>query len=65
MATGDLDEFVTLYRGLRPDVRHMVRSNRTIVSLLQPHPQMPDPAPHRARLAALLTRLEAAGENAR
>jgi hypothetical protein len=64
-APSDLDEFVTLYRGLRPDVRHMVRSNLTIVSLLQPHPQMPDPAPLRARLAALLTRLEAAEEDTR
>jgi hypothetical protein len=55
----DVEEFVALYRGLRPDIRHMVRGNLTLASLLQPHAAMPDPRPQRAALAALLTRLEA------
>lgn len=61
----DGDEFLRLYRGLRPDVRHMVRSNLTILSLLQRHAGMPDPLPHRTALATLLARLEAAEEDAR
>jgi hypothetical protein len=50
-----LDELV----GLRPDLRHAIRSNLTILSLLQPRPGMPDPTDRRADVAALLRRLEA------
>lgn len=57
---GDLDELVASYRTLRPELRHAVRSNLTILSLLQPRAGMPDPGPRRAQVAALLRRLEAA-----
>lgn len=58
--TQDLDELEALYSRLRPELRHAVRSNLTILSLLAPRPGMPDPQPRRAELAALLRRLEAA-----
>jgi hypothetical protein len=60
----DLAEAETLYRGLRPELRHVVRSNLTILSLLAPRAGMPDPEPHRATLAALLERLTAADPEA-
>jgi hypothetical protein len=56
----DLDELVSLYRRLRPELRGAVRSNLTILSLLAPRSGMPDPRPRRADVAALLRRLEAA-----
>lgn len=55
----DLDTFDEQYRRLRPDLRHAIRSNLTILSLLQPRPGMPDPTDRRADVAALLRRLEA------
>ena len=57
-APEDLDEVETLYRRLRPDLRHAVRSNLTILSLLPPMSGMPDPRPRRAEVAGLLRRLE-------
>jgi hypothetical protein len=62
--TQDLDELETLYRRLRPELRHAVRSNLTILSLLAPRPGMPDPQSRRAGVAALLRRLEAAATEA-
>jgi hypothetical protein len=56
---GDLDEFEQAYRRLRPELRHAVRSNLTILSLLGSRAGMPDPRPRRAEIAALLRRLEA------
>jgi hypothetical protein len=53
----DLDEVEVLHRRLRPELRHAVRSNLTILSLLAPRAGMPDPEPHRADVAALLRRL--------
>lgn len=61
----DVDELVSAYRGLRPELRHVVRSNLTILSLLQPRPGMPDPRPWRADVAKLLSRLEAEGADPR
>ena len=58
-APEDLDELETLYRQLRPELRHAVRSSLTILSLLAPRAGMPDPQPRRAAVAALLRRLEA------
>jgi hypothetical protein len=58
----DLDEVERLYRQLRPELQHVVRSNLTILSLLAPRSGMPDPGPRRADVAALLRRLEAAAE---
>jgi hypothetical protein len=55
----DLDEVEGLYRRLRPELRHCVRSNLTILSLLAPRAGMPDPQPRRAEVAELLRRLEA------
>lgn len=55
----DLDELVGAYERLRPELRHAVRSNLTILSLLQPRAGMPDPRPRRADVAAVLRRLEA------
>lgn len=56
----DIDELEQAYRQLRPELRHTVRSNLTILSLLAPREGMPDPRPRRADLALLLRRLEAA-----
>jgi hypothetical protein len=55
---GDLDEFDRLYRGLRPELRHSIRANVTILSLLSSRDGMPDPGPRRPAIAALLRRLE-------
>jgi hypothetical protein len=60
----DLDELESLYRRLRPELRHAVRSNLTILSLLAPRSGMPDPQPRRAQVAALLRRLTAADPEA-
>ena len=60
----DLDELEGLYRRLRPELRHAVRSNLTILSLLGSRPGMPDPQPRRAEVGALLRRLEAAAPEA-
>lgn len=55
----DLDEIDRLYRRLRPELRHSIRSNLTILSLLSSRAGMPDPEPRRLEVAALLRRLEA------
>lgn len=55
----DLDELEAAHRRLRPELRHTVRSNLTILSLLEPRMGMPNPQPRRADVAALLRRLEA------
>jgi hypothetical protein len=54
-----LDEFVSGYRGLRTDLRHAVRSNLTILSLLEAREGMPDPRPRRREVSDLLARLDA------
>ena len=56
---GDLGELERAFRRLRPELRHAVRSNLTILSLLGARAGMPDPRPRRADVAALLRRLEA------
>jgi hypothetical protein len=55
----DVDELDQAYRRLRSELRHAVRSNLTILSLLGPREGMPDPRLRRADVAALLRRLEA------
>lgn len=55
----DLDELDSAYRRLRPELRHAVRSNLTLLSLVEPRTGMPDPRPRRASVAALLRRLDA------
>jgi hypothetical protein len=54
----DLDELEGAYRCLRPELRHTVRSNLTLLSLIEPRAGMPDPRPRRHAVAALLCRLE-------
>jgi hypothetical protein len=58
-APADVDEVELAYGRLRPELRHAVRSNLTILSLLAPRAGMPDPGPLRAEVATLLRRLEA------
>jgi hypothetical protein len=55
----DLDELEAAHRRLRPELRHTVRSNLTLLSLIEPKSGMPDPRPRRAAVATLLRRLEA------
>lgn len=57
-AAPDLDEFGARYLALRAELRHAVRSNLTVLSLLEARPGMPDPTPQRGAVAALLRRLE-------
>jgi hypothetical protein len=59
----DLAEIDEIYASLASELRHAVRSNLTLLSLLEPHSGMPDPEPHRERVAALLRRLERKEEN--
>lgn len=56
----DVAEAAESYRGLRPELRHAVRSNLTLLSLLGPRAGMPDPGPGRRDVADLLGRLESA-----
>lgn len=61
-APAALEECVGAYCRLRPDLRHAVRSNLTLLPLIDARAGMPDPRPHRAAVATLLRRLEAGGE---
>ncbi|MFI5183714.1 MAG: hypothetical protein ACHQNV_04890 [Vicinamibacteria bacterium] len=54
----DLDEMEAQYRGLSASLRHDVRANLATLSLLDARPAMPDPRPHRERVALLRRRLE-------
>jgi hypothetical protein len=54
----DFAELVAAYRDLGAELRYVVRSNLTILSLLGPTPGMPDPRPHRGKVARLLSLLE-------
>ncbi len=54
----DLAELEEQFRLLVAEQRHAVRSSLTVLSLLQPHPSMPDPVRHRHLVAALLHRLD-------
>ncbi len=60
----DLEELAAAYARLRPELRHAVRSNLTVLSLLEARTGMPDPRPHRAAVAGLLRRLEGAERGA-
>jgi hypothetical protein len=60
-AEDDLVETEHACEGLPPELQHAVRSNLTILSLMEPNPDMPDPRPERARVAGLLRRLEKIG----
>lgn len=54
----DLEEVELGYAKLEPELRYLVRSNLSVLALLTGRPGMPDPEPHRARIGALLNRLE-------
>ncbi len=54
----DRDELFTLYRTLAPELRYTARSGLSLLSLLEPRTQMPDPTPHRQMIATLLGRLD-------
>jgi hypothetical protein len=54
----DLAELDAQFRSLAPELRYTVRSNLATLSLLGPRESMPDPRPHRERVAALLDRLD-------
>ncbi len=55
----DLHELDVMYRRLRPDLRHAICSNLTLLSLMEPRAGMPDPRQGRADVAALLRQLDA------
>lgn len=59
----DLEELSEIYARLRPELRHAVRSNLAILSLMEAHENMPDPGLHRKKIADLLGRLERLEEN--
>jgi hypothetical protein len=54
----DLDAIVRLSRDLLAESRYAVQSALTILSLMQPHAGMPDPAPVRDRVRLLLSAIE-------
>ncbi|MBZ0118635.1 MAG: hypothetical protein K8H88_16645 [Sandaracinaceae bacterium] len=59
MSAADVDELAHTYQELPAELRHQVRTNLSILSLIEARPSMPDPGPHRATVATLLVRLEA------
>jgi hypothetical protein len=58
-ADSDRDELVAQSRELPAELRQAVLSNLTILSLMSPHAQMPDPTAHRRLIAELIERVEA------
>ena len=58
MAETDVAHVTALIRSLTPELRHAVRSNLTILSLLGSRPAMPDPRLVRDAVARLLRELE-------
>lgn len=58
MTPADVDQLERSYRGLPIELRHQVRSNLSILSLLDARTGMPDPRLQRAAVDSLLRRLE-------
>jgi hypothetical protein len=58
MSEDEIEQAITLVRRLAPELRHAVRSNLTILSLLEKRPSMPDPHAVREVIARLLDQLE-------
>ncbi len=54
----DLVEMEAGFCALPPDLRHAMRSNLTVLSLMDARHAMPDPRPQRERVSCLLQRLE-------
>lgn len=59
MTPSDYEQFERVYLGLPIELRHQVRSNLSILSLLEARPGMPDPRAQRPAVDALVRRLEA------
>jgi hypothetical protein len=57
MTSADFEQFERTYLDLPTELRHQIRSNLSILSLLDARPGMPDPRPQRAAVDALLHRL--------
>lgn len=55
---GDLEELESSFLALPAESRYAVRSGLAALSLIEPRAQMPDPTPHRARIARQMARLE-------
>jgi hypothetical protein len=58
MHEADFEELEQEYANLPAELRYAVRSNLTVLSLMHGVEGMPDPQPQRARIAAVLARLE-------
>jgi hypothetical protein len=58
MTPTDLDQLERVYLGLPLELRNQIRSNLSILSLLDARPGMPDSRPQRPVVDALLRRLE-------
>jgi hypothetical protein len=58
MGADDLVEMETRYPSLPAELRHQIHANLTILSLMTPHPNMPDPGSTRTIVADLLRRME-------
>lgn len=54
----ELEDFVAIFAGLTSEQRGAVLSNLTVLSLMKPIPEMPDPAAGREEVAKLIERLE-------
>ena len=59
----DLDELAGEYRRLDVELRHAIRANLTVLSLLDARAGMPDPHAQRGLVAGLLRRLDALEEH--
>lgn len=57
-ANSELEDFLRLCARLPKDLCTLVQSNLSILSLMEPHPGMPDPEPVRRQIASLLQRLQ-------
>ncbi len=53
----DLAEVVQTYATLAHELRHAIRANLTLLSLLEPHANMPDPRAYRQRVTDLFDQL--------
>ncbi len=58
MRTSDFEELEEQFAELPAELRYAVRSNLTVLSLMQGMDGMPDPKDQRARIAEFLARLE-------
>ena len=54
----DVAQLSSLHRSLPDEERYAARSGLSVLSLMEPRSLMPDPGPHRERIARLMARLE-------